>query len=290
MLLIAAGILAALMADAAAAQAPTFDYQPPKQLTVKYGEANEIEPGVKSRSVQFPSPTHHTVIGELITGDGGSSHPGILFVHWLGNPKTTNHTQFEPDAIALAKRGVTSLLVDTMWAGGEDWFNKMGKSVDNDYRDTVDQIVDLRVALDVLMAQPGIDASRVAFVAHDFGAMFGSYIAGIDPRPQYYVLIAGNSSLPEWYLFHKQVPNRDEYMARFASLDMLSYLGKSKAKGFLFQFSKHDFFIPTENQQKFFTSAPEPKKVIYYDAKHDLGLAEVFADRQAWLEEKLFAK
>src|SRR6476620_9916375 len=145
----------------AAAQAPTFNYQPQKHPTVTYGDVKEIVGGVKSRSVEFASPTHHTVTAELITGDAGPSHPGVLFVHWLGNPKTTNHTEFEPDAIALAKRGVTSLLVDTMWAGGESWFNKMGKSIDNDYRDTVDQVIDLRVALDVLMVQPGIDPSRV---------------------------------------------------------------------------------------------------------------------------------
>jgi fermentation-respiration switch protein FrsA (DUF1100 family) len=275
------------MAVSAAAQAPTFDYQPQKHPDVTYEDPREIVSGVKSRSVKFTSPTHHTVTGELITGGDGPTHPAILFVHWLGNPKTTNHTEFEPDAIALAKRGVTSLLVDTMWAGGEDWFNKMGKSIDNDYRDTVDQTIDLRVALDVLMAQPGIDSSRVAFVAHDFGAMFGAYIAGVDPRPQYYVLMAGNSSLPEWYLFHKQVSNRDEYISRFASLDMLSYLAKSRAKGFLFQFSNHDFFIPMENAQKFVVAAPEPKKVIYYDAKHDLSLPQVFVDRQSWLQEKL---
>src|ERR1051325_308690 len=272
----------------AAAQTPTFDYQPQKNLKVTYGDAKEIVDGVKSRAAEFASQTPHTVTGELITGDvGPSSHPAILFVHCLGNPKTTDHTQFEPDAIALAKRGVTSLLVDTMWSGGEDWFNKMGKSIDNDYRDTVDQVIDLRVALDVLMAQPGIDSSRVALVAHDFGAMFGAYIAGVDPRPQYYVLMAGNSSLSEWYLFHKQVANRDEYMTRFASLDLLSYLGKSKAKGFLFQFSNHDFYIPMENAQKFVGAAPEPKKVIYYDTKHDLSLPQVGIDRQAWLEEKL---
>jgi fermentation-respiration switch protein FrsA (DUF1100 family) len=284
---ISAVILVVWMGTSAVAQSPAFDYHAPKQFTVTYGDATEIDAGVKSRSVEFASPTHHTVTGELITGGDGKSHPAILFVHWLGNPKTTNRTQFEPDAISLANRGVTSLLVDTMWAGGEIWFNKMGKSIDNDYRDTVDQIIDLRVALDVLMMQPGIDSSRVAFVAHDFGAMFGSYIAGIDPRPQYYVLMAGNSSLPEWYLFRKQVSNRDEYMARFAQLDLLSYLGKSKAKGFLFQFSNHDFYIPKENAQRFFDAAPEPKKVVYYDARHDLGLPQVSVDRLAWLAEKL---
>ena len=55
------------------------------------------------------------------------ARPGVLFVHWLGDAATTNHTEFEADAVALARRGAVCVLLDAMWsttiaANGNDWF------------------------------------------------------------------------------------------------------------------------------------------------------------------------
>ncbi len=45
--------------------------------------------------------------GEVFEGMGRGPHPAVLFVHWLGDPATTNHTEFEADARPLALLGVT---------------------------------------------------------------------------------------------------------------------------------------------------------------------------------------
>ena len=101
--------LCALLAitGAAAAQAadkPNFDYdasQPAPPATVDAATHMLAERFADGR----------TISGELIPGQGAGPHPAVLFVHWLGDPPTTNHTEFEADAGALAKLGVTSLLV-----------------------------------------------------------------------------------------------------------------------------------------------------------------------------------
>jgi hypothetical protein len=50
-----------------------------------------------------------------------ASMPAALWVHWLGEPATTNHTEFLADARSLAARGAVSLLVDMPWSQ-KDWF------------------------------------------------------------------------------------------------------------------------------------------------------------------------
>ena len=47
---------------------------------------------------------------------------------------------------------------------------------------------DLRRALDVLLAQPGVDPKRIAYVGHDFGAMYGAVLAGVDRRVSVWAL------------------------------------------------------------------------------------------------------
>lgn len=55
-------------------------------------------------------------------------------------------------------------------------------------------VIDLRRALDLLLAQPGADPKRIAFVGHDYGSMHGAILAGVDRRPQSYVLLTPTGS------------------------------------------------------------------------------------------------
>ena len=55
---------------------------------------------------------------------------------------------------------------------------------EEDYARSIQQVKDLRRALDVLLAQPNVDPARVAFVGHDFGAMYGVLEAANDKRIQ----------------------------------------------------------------------------------------------------------
>jgi dienelactone hydrolase len=242
--------------------------------------------GITGRNLSINSPTSNIVRGELVAGSSRSAHPAILFVHWLGLPKTTNRTEFEPDAIALARVGMTSLLIDAIWSK-PNWFSTVGKSATNDAEMTRKQVVDLRCALDVLSAQGDVDRHRIAFVGHDFGAMFGALLAGADPRPNYYVLMAATPSFADWYLLGKTVPDEAAYRRTIAPYDTALGLHASHAKAFLFQFSKHDDYIPLERARAFAAAAPEPKTVTFYEATHELAAREAIADRREWLIKQL---
>ena len=212
-------------------------------------------------------------------------HAAVLFVHWLGDPVTTNHTEFDADARALTARGADCLLVDAMWAK-PNWF-ETGRTTATDARDSVDQVIDLRRSLDVLLTLPDVDPARVAYVGHDFGAMYGAVLAGVDARPRYFVLMAGVNSFSDWYLLGKKPADVKAYEAEMAPYAPTTWLAKSTALGFLFQFSAHDRYISAAQAAAFSQAAPLPRGVFYYNSDHSLGVPDAGADRLAWLMSRL---
>ena len=90
---------------------------------------------------------------------------------------------------------------------------------------------DLRRALDVLLAQPGIDRGRVAFVGHDFGAMYGVLAAAVDPRIKAFVFMAGTQSFSDWFLYGPPKLTgdaRQKFIDELAPLDPIRYLPKGE--------------------------------------------------------------
>ena len=268
-----------LAAAAAAQPPPNFDLgakSPPPPVAVGPERHTEFQPFEDGRAVS----------GEVFEGMGRGPHPAVLFAHWLGDPATTNHTEFEADARTLALLGVTSLLIDAPWSK-KGWFGPLGASADADIRGSEAQVVDLRRSLDLLLGQPGVDPTRVAYVGHDFGAMFGMMLASVDARPSWYVFMTPNASLGEWYLWEKKTPDRDAYLAWLSMFDLANFAPKVRAKGVLFQFSRRDEYVTREHAQAIYDATPQPKTLQWFDADHGLAIEAARAARLAWLERAL---
>jgi dienelactone hydrolase len=212
----------------------------------------------------------------------------VLFVHWYEpESKDSNRTQFLDQAVELAKAGATSLLIETMWSE-PTWFSKRNSA--DDFYNSVQQVKEIRRALDFLLADPRIDRKRVAYVGHDFGMMYGAVLSGIDHRPQVWALQAGTTSFSDWFLLGSKLQGeeRQKFIEQLAPLDPVKYIGKAGGP-VLMQFAKSDRFVPEQKAKDFFAAAKEPKKILWYDAQHGLN-AEAIKERQAWLKEQLKLK
>lgn len=273
-------IHALIAATTAAALALSAGKAPPPAPT--YGPARLVAGG-EALPFSLATIQGRQLTGEIYRAGGRKAHPVVLFVHWLGDPATTNHTEFEADAEALAAEGVTSLQVDAMWSK-PGWVGTVGKDPAADAAATRAQVADLRAALDLLLAQPMADRRRVAVVGHDFGAMAAALMAAEDDRAQAYVLIAGNSDLAEWYTYAKPAPPG---YAKALGLDVTGALKSAHPRAVLFQFARHDRYIPTARAAAFAAASPVPPTVLTYDDDHRLGLPQAFQDRQAWLMKQL---
>jgi fermentation-respiration switch protein FrsA (DUF1100 family) len=226
-------------------------------------------------------PTEATLIGPRAPG----RYPGILFVHWYGPEHTnSNRTQYVPDALALAKRGIVSLLVDTPWSE-PTWFVKRDPSQDAEFSTTM--VKRLRRALDVLASAESVDSGKLALVGHDFGAMYGSITAALDPRVTAFVFTAGTAKFADWWILGRKLEGdaRARVYAEHAAFDPVVHIARVKAPTLL-QFATKDPYVSKEAAQSLIDAAAGPKESKFYEAGHEMS-HDAMVDRIAWLAKTL---
>jgi dienelactone hydrolase len=245
------------------------------------------EDGVLNRNFTYATSFGERRAAYLFRPDaGGEPLAAILYVHWY-EPESldSNRTQFVEEAQRMAKRGAATLLIETMWSD-RDWFIKRTQA--DDERNSIRQVVELRQAVDLLLVQPGVDARRLAYVGHDFGAMYGVLMGSADPRPCCYALMAGTPRFPDWYLYYPRLEGaeRTAYIEHMAALDPIAHVARLAPAPLLFQFGRDDPHVPVERGQDFYDAAREPKQIQWYACGHGLN-PQATEDRVAWLGEQL---
>jgi len=231
------------------------------------------EPGTKQRINAY-----------LVVPPGNGAHAGVLWVHWLGEPKTSNRTQYLDEAVALAAQGVESLLVDAMWSD-PDWYAK--RDPEQDFDASIRQTIALRRAMDLLASRPGIDAKRLGYVGHDFGGMYGMLAAGVDRRAKTYVFMAVAPSLLEWAFFASQPKSKIDYIRKNAPLELSEFVHRIDNASVLFQFAKNDAYVSRASTGVLLNAANAPKERKFYEADHAMNKPEIAQDRDARLLKEL---
>ncbi len=217
----------------------------------------------------------------------GTTMPAVLWVHWLGDPATTNRTEFLDEATALAARGVVSVLVDAMWSTPRWYRNRV---LEQDYATSISQVVALRRSLDLLIAQAGVDRSRIALVGHDYGAMYGAIVAGVDGRAKTHVVIAATASLLDWAFFYgKQPVSMASYRREHEALSLCDHLATADKTSFLFQVAEKDEYVTLAKAQALFAAPTGAKQMtVYGGAGHEMTApVAIRSDRTAWLVREL---
>jgi len=270
-----------------AADDKLFEYR--RDLPLDHKETGFSErSGVKVLDFTYTNLSGGQTAAYLVQSVKRGKDAAILFVHWYEpESRDSNRTQYLDQAVELAKLGATSLLIETMWSNPM-WFNQRNPA--DDFYNSAQQVKELRRALDILLAEPGIDKKRVAYVGHDFGMMYGAVLAGVDHRPRVWALQAGTTSFSDWFLLGSkaQGDDRKKVIDRLAPLDPIKFIPGAGGP-VLMQFGKTDRFVPEVKANQFFEAAAEPKKILWYEAGHGLNPAAI-ADRQAWLKEQLKLK
>ena len=260
-----------------------FDYDHATPLNVQE-TGHETRGAALVRDITF-TPADKPVKAYLVSpATGTGPHAAILYVHWLGEPATTNRTEFLDEAVSLAGHGVVSLLVDTMWAE-PNWYKN--RIPEEDFARSVRQVIELRRAMDLLLAQPGIDPQRVAFVAHDFGTMYGMLASALGRRAKTYVFMAGIPHFIDWFLFRNQPKDLPAYRQQIAPLDPINFVGRLAPASVFFQFANKDQYVSAAQAAEFYAAAGPRKHMATYEAGHDLRTTEVAADRVEWLAREL---
>jgi dienelactone hydrolase len=283
---------------------PRFDYDSHAGLEIRETDVHKRDK-VRLIELNYAGAGGDRVPAYLLIPPGGGSFPAIIWGHWLmkGSP-LANKDEFLEEAVALAKSGVVSLLIDAPQVRHEwvDANNDAGplESAKQQAEATVHQVTDLRRGVDLLYGRADVDRKRIAYVGHSWDAHVGAILAGVETRITAYVLMASGyadeeeafaSKDPQRIAQIRQVgaDNVHEFFREYAWADPIYFVGHTDRESIFLQFASGDP-ISKEMAQKYLDRfSSKDKKMEFYDASHALNAAARL-DRDRWLQKHLGIK
>ena len=244
---------------------------------------------IESQLLVIQTPFGYRRVAELLCPTHEGSFVAILYSHWYepGSPDS-NRSQFVEEAKEMASAGAVCLLIETLWSD-PDFFRK--RTQDDDMQNSLEEVVNTRRAVDLLLSQPNVDITRFAYVGHDFGGMYGVLTGSLDQRPTHYVVMAATPRFPDWYLYSPKLEGdaREEFIRQMSEIDPITHIPNLSPAELFFQFGTDDPHVPKERAQEFFDAAKDPKTMKWYESGHGLNQVAT-VDRKTWLKEKLKLK
>lgn len=273
-----------------------FDYDRTAPLNIK-------QIGVQRRAnvtvydITYDSPKGGVVPAYLVVPKGRGPFAAVIWGHWYWqNSSMRNRKEFLDEAIALAPSGVISLLTD----------GPINRPTHVESKDPLDehvaleflqQVIDMRRAVDLLLARHDVDPKRIAFVGHSYNAGVGALLSGLDRRFKAFVLMAGSTSDevsrrgPDFEEFRRKVgPEKvDAFVRKYDYLDQGKFVSQAAPAVVFLQYGSRDSGISTERARQYAAVVSEPRQLKIYDAEHNLN-AEARRDRIHFLIEQLKLK
>jgi dienelactone hydrolase len=258
------------------------DYDETKRLPVV-----EVSKGDIFTEIEFQSPRGNDVIASIaMPRNANGKVPAVLWAHAFGSGRN----EFAAEVTDLADRGIASVIFElnlSRYTGGRSGV---------DYQDPVyaaetfelllrQDVVNARVALDILQRRGDVDMERIGFVGVDYGALIGGVLAAAEDRIDAFVF-ASSFSEPSRYFAQELVPPEsvDGFAEQLAPYDPVRTL-KHSGGDILLQNARRDRLIPAEDYEKLIDAA-DGAEVKWYESDHDL-VYEAQQDRAQWLSEKL---
>jgi uncharacterized protein len=269
-----------------------FDYDPQAPLDLQIVSTVKKD-GFTVQEITYASPKGGRVPALLTIPDGPGPFAGILLMH--GAPGT--YERVRPEAETLAKLGAVSLGINAPFSRGGRADNPRGM-LHLDERDRDDQIqliVDLRRGVDLLLARPDVDKNRLAYSGRSYGGAQGGLLAGVETRIKAYALVVGDGGLVSHFTGPddtmgplQSVPPAQvkRWLAAMEPIEPIRWVGRAAPAHLLFQNGRQDSLVPEADGRAYQEAGSQPKKILWYDAGHQLDDQATF-DRHMWLAEEI---
>lgn len=246
--------------------------------------------GVEVSGISYDSPAGGRVTGVLfIPLDRPSPRPAIILMH--GAPGSSRDTWLINDAQSYAKSGAVVIAIDAPFArrGGASL-----RMTTQDREEQIQLMKDLQRAVDLLRAQPNVDKDRIAYVGVSYGGAMGVQFAAIEHRIKAAALVVGDGG----HVMHNTQPGTLLFMATLSCatraawfremipIEPIRFFGFAKPTQLLLQNGQLDEFISQSDAQSLHNAAPEPRKLLWYNAGHNL-TPQAVLDRHDWLVQQI---
>lgn len=295
LLLVGCGQKASPNAGAAPApsRAPDFTYDTAAAHDIRVVGALDRWGDVVISQITFASPRGGRVPAFVVSPAdvNGARLPAVILQHGMGAVDKSN---LLPDAIVLARAGAIALLPDAPDQRPAAMRTLEYAGHEHDPELWEQAAVDVRRAVDVLIARDDVDPERIGFVGHSFGSSVGAILAAVEPRIRALVLIAPGaytSSVREGQTagliaLRKNVPKRalEGYLATMEPLDAPRWLAKApKETNVLLQVAAYDPGVPKRAIDALVASSTATTELRRYPSGHFITSPSSMRDRLAFL-------
>ena len=259
-----------------------FDYDASAPLDVQEVKS-EMKDGAVVHDITYAGPEGR-IDAFLITPQGDGPFPAVLFMPGAPGAKYTFYTE----AIELAKAGVVSLLPNPPYARPPIEDVVVFQPSDKD--GIVQEVKEMRRGVDLLVARPEVDPSRLGYVGFSWGASLGGVLSAVERRVHSFVLMSlvPRLSTDMRKLAEDQGIEGDlaAYEKAMQPIDAINYLPQAAPSAVFLQAGELDTRPSPDNTQEAYEATSDLKKLQMYDTEHDLN-AQAKADARAWMLDRL---
>jgi uncharacterized protein len=218
--------------------------------------------------------------GFLLLPPGSARRPAVVFVPGTGGDRS----ELLSEAAWLAARNVVTLTLSPPPAPARAGTNRA--AIAQLRSETVDEVVAVRRAVDVLRSLPVVDASRIGYVGWSAGARLGAIVAAEEPRVHAFVLLSAGAAPVSTYVASAPRALRAQLRRVLRSVDPLRYVTRAKPGSLLLVNGRRDSVVPRAALMNVVRAAPKGTTVRWYDASHGLN-RRAYRDAFAWLADRL---
>lgn len=269
--------------------AEVFAYDPQAPLDIQE-TSQRREWGVTIIDLTYASPMGGRVPATLLVPDGSGPFAGMLLQHGMPATRQT----LIPWAVNYARRGAVVLLIDAPFARRANGLAQPDTFTEQDRREQIQLIVDLRRGVDLLLSRPDVDPQRLAYGGGSYGGRMGGLLAGVEHRLKAYVLISGGGGLVSYesdparraIWASRSEYTRRQWVAWMWPIEPIHYVGYASPVALLFQNGTLDTSSTPADALRYQKAGSEPKTVLWYRAGHDLNHA-AYQDAAEWLSERI---
>ncbi len=226
--------------------------------------------------------------GRLFVPEGGGPFAGILLMHGLPG----SAVQMTTYGTLLARHGAVVVALDAPFArrGGEELRFTEGDSVEQ-----VQLMADLQRAVDLLVARPDVDPSRLGYLGISYGGAMGALFVGIERRLKTGVLVVADGGLVSRFTGPEDGGNPfagltcaewRRWLESMIPIEPVKYVGFASPTPLLLQSGRQDELVPARDAERLHAAARDPKTVQWYQAGHSLDITAVRAS-SFWLHQHL---
>jgi dienelactone hydrolase len=260
-----------------------FEYDREVSLDIQE-VSSRLEDGLSVIEITYASPKGGRVPATLIVPQGTGSFAGLVM-------QRSMELEF---GMRYAHYGAVVIYVDPPSFRPQDTGPRgILTFTEQDREEQIQLIIDLRRAIDLLMARPDVDPERIAYLGVSYGGTMGGLLAGIEKRLQAYVLVVGDGGL----VTHVTNPENltmslNEFSKEYGSwidsmwpIEPIHYVNHASPTPLLFQNAVRDQYVNVEDAIRYQNMASEPKHVIWYDSEHWPLPDEAIMDNAKWLQQ-----